>query len=278
VLVEPALGGAASSLPSDLLSSEAGPSRSVYGARVHPCQRPLPRAIEEVWLAALADAAIDPNDALLYVIDGEEGSKGYAARFLFRHREVRPEDEQDEVHPLLAEMNGDDCIDAYRVYVFESRSLEGAAALVRHELEHARQYDRFGQDLMDLYELAGDVIGERVVGLRGGAFLYQVIPVEFDANAAAAAFVRRRFGADRINALLDDGDKDGAAFRSLVGPPDLNTLPERMLRFFATVPDLCQRVADRRGFSFARLIDVHWRGSGDVYERLLTDDALKLPR
>ena len=51
-----------------------------------------------------------------------------------------------------------------------------------------------------------------------------------------------------------------------------------MLRFFATVPDLCQRVADNNGSRFAELLDVHWRGAGDVYERLLNSQGLKLPR
>jgi hypothetical protein len=38
--------------------------------------------------------------------------------------------------------------------------------------------------------LAEAVISERVGGLAGGGFLYQVIPVEMDANAAGAVFVR----------------------------------------------------------------------------------------
>jgi hypothetical protein len=38
-----------------------------------------------------------------------------------------------------------------------------------------------------------------------------------DANAAAAAFIRNRFGAERIEERLRARDKDGSAFRSLVG-------------------------------------------------------------
>jgi hypothetical protein len=52
---------------------------------------------------------------------------------------------------------------------------------------------------MELYGVAENVIAERVGGLAGGGFLYQVIPIEMDANAAAAVFVRERFGADRID-------------------------------------------------------------------------------
>jgi hypothetical protein len=245
---------------------------------VHPRQRELTPEIEEVWLASLADAEVDPDEALLYVLDGVKGSDGYGARYLYRHLEIHPEEEAVEIQPLLDEMNADDCIDAYRVAIYRERTLEGIAALIRHELEHARQRDVHGQALMELGGMAEQVIAERVGGLAGGGFLYQVIPLEMDANAASSVFVRERFGAERIDELLRGGDKDASAFRSLVGPPSIETLPERMLRFFATVPDLCERFAERNGFAFATLLDVHWRGAGDVYERLLEDDQLRLPR
>jgi hypothetical protein len=86
-------------------------------------------------LAALDDAGIASSDALLYVLEGEKGSNGYAARYLYRHLEVQPEGEAEEIHPLLAEMNGDECIDAYRFVVFEDRTIQSLAALIRHELE-----------------------------------------------------------------------------------------------------------------------------------------------
>jgi hypothetical protein len=213
---------------------------------MHPRQPDLPHDIEEVWLAALADAQIDADDALLYLLDGEQGSNGYGARYLHRHLHIYPEGEAEEIHPLLDEMNDGACIDAYRIVVFRDRNIEGIAALIRHELEHARQRDVHGQPLMELSGIAENVISERVGGLKGGAFLYQTIPVEMDANAAAASFVRARYGADRIDELLRAGDKDSAAFRSLVGPPPLETLPDRMIRYFATMPDLCHRFAALR--------------------------------
>lgn len=228
-------------------------------------------------MAALADAEIDSADVLLYTLKGESGG-GYGARYLHRGLHIHPEGEAEELHPLLEEMNEEACIDAYRIAVFTERTFEGIAALIRHELEHARQRDVHGQRLMELYGMAEAVISERVGGLAGGGFLYQVIPVEMDANAAAAIFVRHRFGADHVDALLRAGDKDGSAFRSLVGPPAIETLPERMIQFFATIPDLCERFAERQEFPFRTLLDVHWRGAGAIYQRLLEDDELKLPR
>jgi hypothetical protein len=244
---------------------------------MHPRQRQLPPEVEEVWLAALADAAIDADDALLYLLDGESGD-GYGARYLYRHMRIDADGEPEEIQPLLDDLNDEQSIDAYRVVVFTERTIEGIAALVRHELEHARQRDAHRQRLMELHAMAEEVIRERVGGLAGGGFLYQVIPVEMDANAAAAQFVRGRFGSERIDALLQAGDKDGSAFRSLVGPPPIETLPERMIQFLATVPDLCQLYAARTDFSFPTLLDVHWRGAGRIWRRLVEDDELKLRR
>ncbi|HET8895294.1 MAG TPA: hypothetical protein VFM96_14475 [Gaiellaceae bacterium] len=160
-----------------------------------------------------------------------------------------------------------------------TRTLEGVAALIRHELEHARQRDAHGQRLMELYNIAENVISERVGGLPGGGFLYQVIPVEMDANAAASSFIREHFSQERIDELLHAGDKDGSAFRSLVGPGPIEELPERMMHFFATIPDLCDRCAERNNLTFQELLDIHgWRGAGALYTRLLEDSELRLPR
>jgi hypothetical protein len=78
--------------------------------------------------------------------------------------------------------------------------------------------------------------------------------------------------------VLRAGDKDGSAFRSLVGPPPIATLPERMIRFFATIPDLCDLFAGGNNILFTPLLDVHWRAAGDVYQRLLDGGELRLPR
>jgi hypothetical protein len=112
-------------------------ARGTYRDGMHPRQSELPPEIQEVWLAALADAEIDPNDALLYLLEGTEGSNGYGAQYLYRGLRINAEGEAGEIHPLLDEMNDDTCIDAYRIVVFRERSIEGIAALIRHELEHA---------------------------------------------------------------------------------------------------------------------------------------------
>jgi hypothetical protein len=174
-------------------------------------------------------------------------------------------------------MNADDCIDAYRVALHVERPVEGIAALLRHELEHAMQYDAdVGQRLHRLYVLAVEVICERVGGLPGGGFLYQLIPVELDANAAAATYVRGRFGEARISMLLAADHPDSAAFRSLVPPPARETLADRMLHFFATIPDLCELRADRERMSFAEILAREWPGADGVWRRFFGTGELSL--
>jgi hypothetical protein len=245
---------------------------------LHPHQPDLPPQIEESWVTALEDAAVPVDQGLLYIFDGEQSQNGYGAHYFARGLLLQPDPDMPDVDHLLDDMNADACIDAYRIAIWTDRTTEGVAALLRHELEHGRQREAHGQRLFELYGVALGVLAERVGGLPGGGFLYQTIPVELDANAAAARFVRQRFGNDRIHELLTAGDKDGSAFRSLVGAPDIETLPERMIHFFATVPDLCELWAARQHFDFPTLIDLHWRGAGAVWERLSQDEGLRLPR
>jgi hypothetical protein len=245
---------------------------------VHPRQRSLSRELEVIWLDALADAEIDPDTALLYPMEGRatRGQAGCSAHFRPRDFEIRPDETMPELEALLDELNCDDCIEAIRILIWTARTPEGTAALLRHELEHARQVEENGRQLLELKDVVQRVICERIGGLPGGGFLYQATPDELDANAAAAMFVRQRFGTARINQLLQDGDFDSSAFRSLVGPPPLSTLPARMVRFLATVPDLCEKWASRiGGLHFATLLDTRWPGAGALWRRVVEDDPLR---
>ena len=243
---------------------------------MHPRQRPLPREVEPEWLAALADAEIDPDAALLCCFPSSDCC-GYNAHTWLRSIPIVPHDDLRDVTPALHDMNDDECIDAYRVALWTDRRIEGIAALLRHELEHGRQLDAHRQPLVDLYALSIDVLNERVAGLAGGGLLYQMIPMEFDANAAASVFVRARFGSERVNRLLTAKDVDSAAFRSLVPPPEVGTLPKRMVQFLATMPDLCDRLARRQGFEFRRRLNFACSGAGDLWHRMVVEDELTSP-
>jgi hypothetical protein len=176
---------------------------------VHPQQRPLEPEIEAIWIAALEDAVLNPDECLLYVLEGRQSETGYLgwhfADGILIHEN---EDLGHAVNDLLPEMNSDECIDAVRIVVWRERTIEGLAGLIRHELEHALQDEAHGQKVEELYRLAMYVIGERVSGLPGSGLLYTMIPNEFDANAAAAMFVRARYGPERVRELLEARDDD----------------------------------------------------------------------
>lgn len=246
---------------------------------MHPQQPPLAPEIEEIWLAACADAGLNVDDCLLYVLDGRQSETGYSGMHFQRVLRIYESDQLgDDVNALLDELNAEERIDATRILVWRDRTIEGLAAMIRHELEHAVQAETHGQKVEALYHLAMHVLAVRVGGLPGGGLLYTTIPNELDANAAAAKFVRARYGGERINALLDAHEEDGALFRSHVGPGPVESVPERLFGFFISHRDLCQRFADEAGFDFATLLDLEWRGAGALWRDHIETGELTLPR
>ncbi len=250
---------------------------------MHPQQRPLEPEIEAIWLAASEDAGLNPDECLLYVLDGAKSETGYSG-WHFAHGSFIPEGDDlgPTLNALLPEMNSDECIDAVRIVVWRERTVEGLAGLIRHELEHALQDEAHGMKVEELYRLAMGVLAERVGGLPGGGLLYTVIPNEFDANAAAAMFVRARYGRDRVLELLEADDErtaqDRALWRSLTPPAPIEGLPERLLAFFIAHRDLCEAYARRHNLGFDQLLDLDWPGAGAEWRRLVDAGGLALPR
>lgn len=246
---------------------------------MHPEQRPLEQEIEEIWLAACGDAGLNPDDCLLYLLDGRQSETGYGGMHSqYTLRIYESEHFGADINALVGELNAEERIDATRILVWRERTIEGLAGMIRHELEHAVQNEENGLRVEDMYHLAIRVLALRVGGLAGGGLLYTTIPNELDANAAAAMFVRGRYGDEQITALLDARDDDSALFRSLIGPGPLESLPERLFGFFVSYRDLCERFAVEAGFDFATLLDLEWHGAGAVWRETVAAGTLTLPR
>jgi hypothetical protein len=84
----------------------------------------------------------------------------------------------------------EDLLGAHRVDIFEHASHHVQLGVMRHELEHARQFDHDERRL--LYRLH-PLIRLSMTGLyrgEGSAGVYQEIPHERDANLAATSFVQ----------------------------------------------------------------------------------------
>jgi hypothetical protein len=250
---------------------------------VHPQQPQLEPEIEPIWLAAVDDAGLNPEECLIYVLDGRKSETGYSGwHFADGSLIHENEDLGPTLNELLPEMNSEECIDAVRIVVWRDRTIEGLAGLIRHELEHALQDEAHGQKVEGLSRVAMGVLAERVGGLPGGGLLYTVIPNEFDANAAAAMFVRARYGPDRVLELLEADDEhisqDRALWRSHTPPAPIEGLPERLLAFFIAHRDLCEAYARRHDLRFDQLLDLEWHGAGAEWSRLVDEGGLALPR
>jgi hypothetical protein len=246
---------------------------------MHPEQRPLEPEIEQIWLAACADARLNVNECLLYLFDGHESDAGFGGMHFNKHREIyESPDLGDDINALVPELNSAERIDATKILVWRDRTTEGLAGAIRHELEHAVQNAAHVKDVEGLYHLAHYALTVRVGDLPGGAMLYQTIPNELDANAAAAVFVRGRYGADRVRALLAARDNDSALFRSLVGPAPVESLPERLMGFFLMYRDLCEEYARSQRLGFPQLLNLHWQGAGQLWRQLVDQGDFELPR
>jgi len=124
--------------------------------------------------------------------------------------------------------------DRHRIVVFTGASEYEVAALMRHELEHVRQQIRLGdssETLLLVQERTTDVLSD-VYGARlGSARLYNLIPMEWDANAAGAAFVASTYG--DVAKAVSSGEH-AQLFRKTARPGSLEDLGLRSLAFAGT--------------------------------------------
>lgn len=175
---------------------------------MHPRQPRLDPELETIWVAALDHAGVPHEKAILIALPGEKAGDYCAAKCWLPVIDLGDDEVPDEVKPWLEELNQDDTRKGYRVALWTDRSVEGQAALLRHELEHSHQLAEHGVGLNGLHDLAEAILG----GVPGSGRLYQEIPMEADANAAGSMFARERFGHQRIDQLVAEGHPDIAAF------------------------------------------------------------------
>ncbi len=135
----------------------------------------------------------------------------------------------------------------HRIVVRDFSTARIALGRLRHELEHARQYDR----CPDVYLAMGFIQSTiaRAFGqldlpcLDGSAALYNVLPHEEDANRAAARLTEAHLGPP------SDGDltgTDAPLFRNNL-PVEEATLARRLLATAALFPSAFEWVAQERG-------------------------------
>lgn len=144
------------------------------------------------------------------------------------------------------------------------------AAPVRHELEHARQWDArpIIFDLQGLIE--DDILPEIAGGLDGcNGGLINTVPSEMDCNAAASVYITARFTPAEIQRIRVGPNRFLACSR--IGPLPPETLPARMIAFAFVHRGAVEAFAQRRGFPFASILFPLARNARDYWVRLNED-------
>ena len=196
-------------------------------------RQPEPGAeLLRAWALVLADAGFDADDAHLFLLPGAQSATGYRAMMWPPGKWVfgDTEDEVELPHHAAADSEALQCKVRVEFWT-ENRSLEGATAILRHELEHAVQVRDSASNLDCLYERAVEVAADYGRAHPEEGDPYQAIPMERDANATASRFVRQAYGDHVIDALVAAGDPDIAALRRQEPPQPVCTLERRMKDF-----------------------------------------------
>lgn len=231
----------------------------------------MPLSEEEVQAEcreALADADFAAEQVRFFRLS-ELGTSNIGAAWFRPYTDIEPDDPHfPGTDAQRREANSDESRKLHRIAVpAEPDDRVLFAALVRHELEHARQWE--AQPV--IFDLQGfiedDVLPEIVGGLDGcGGGLINTVPSEMDCNAAASVYITRRFGSAEIQPIRN-GPKRFLAC-SLIGPPPPKTLPRRMIAFAYIHRAAVERHAERRGFPITSILFSLDRNARDYWVRL----------
>jgi hypothetical protein len=218
------------------------------------------------WKAALADAGLNEATVRLYPFEGE--GAGEAGAYWFRPGDKLAVDYQFPDAERVEDANAPENRNLHRVTVWTGREPPILSGRLRHELEHARQWDHHGKALFDLHDLIEDeVLPHKAGGLQGcGGTFINFIPTEQDANAAAAMFLRDRYPEDLLATLREGKWRNLAC--SLVGPESLESLPKRMICFAYQFRDRCAQVEQERGVPFQQILAWSYDGAAGIWSAL----------
>ena len=180
------------------------------------------------WTQALGDSGLTEADAKLFFFDRSPHAHPASAEVFAPGQRVSP------TWPPLSDADRREASAASNSFTItvdrDARDPVLVWALVRHELEHCRQFKHYGRALSQLGQVLDETI-IRVYGSQPGVYtLYNLIPTESDANRAASAFARRAFGSAACEAL---SGSDWAILIEDAPPPDLSTVGFRQGCFAA---------------------------------------------
>ncbi len=229
-------------------------------------EQPLHRdVLEEQWRLALCDAGVDGEICRLYEFDASETDDGVGAVW-FPPGETLDLSAHFPDAGALDEANSAAHRARHRIGVWPDPRASVIGARMRHELEHAAQWERFGPGIFRLYDIAHSVLAVKAAGLGCAGMYINAIPCEQDANAASAMFLRRHH-TDTISGLCQDGDARQLAC-SLMGPEPIATLPARMVAHIWLYRDCCLGLVEEHEQSFDEVLEAAFPRAGAYWRRL----------
>ena len=170
---------------------------------------------------------------------------------------------------------GDDDLSDHRLFIRTGDDPVMVVAIMRHELEHARQWDVHGDAILAVQvEYLWPALRTRSSG-PGAARIYNLAPSELDAHAAAATFVRARHP-DAVESLVARDPDNGCPLilLSRSGPEPVETLPFRTLGFASMFREVLDAWAfEHHGRSFGGAVAPHINGAAELWERQAGDAA-----
>jgi hypothetical protein len=229
-------------------------------------------AVRREWIKAIEHAGLDYMRCRLWFGRGDH-QKSAGANYYRPARRIEGAHGLDQAQ--FDEAHSDECSELHRVIVYpeyepeEGKIGDGVlvpifGAILRHELQHALQFDASGEPPFEIDEVLIDhVLSVRAGGIRGSMALYNTKPMEIDGNAAAALFLKD-VHPEHLETI--QAGPCGQLGRSLVGPEDPSTFLTRQICFLYIHRDICRLAC--KEIPVANWIRTYSDEGAEIWERL----------
>lgn len=169
----------------------------------------------------------------------------------------------------LADANSPERLGGHRIAIRDLPDVGLAVAVLRHELEHARQYD-YSVSLYLSMGLVQDVVGRAFretspETLEGSGLIYNALPHERDANGA---------GAIAAGAYSHGPTSESDSTFAETQPPDLDSLATRLVSWCAMFPSVMADECRRRNVSVTDALSEFSAAAPEWWAKLMAEEAI----
>ena len=210
-------------------------------------------SLDEEWNRAQDHArrdGLDTSNCHLFPFDFPAPPDSDRAKWLKPGTTLYVEPDFPADDEMLMRVNSDAVLQGHRITIFKEKDRRLLLGALRHELEHARQWQWYGEPGYRLRNFLLQACSIAAEAHRGG-LIYNALPTEQDANAAASHLLRSVLEKPEIEELVHDDA--GIALVRWKGPREpIESLPIRMLSFarlHLNAVEECARVSGHKGIT-----------------------------